>query len=362
MTATPCRAAPRPRRGRRPPGSRRRAPSPTPGSRCCAPRGEHGPEIWCRCDGDPTASSRSLPTRHADALSVEVRHDGVEVLVDPGTYCYHGEPAWRSYFRSTLAHNTLEVAGASQAVEAGPFLWATQPHSEVVAVDVGPGRRQSWMGRHDGYARLHVTHTRTVYLDDSDAEAGDDRPGLGQGPARRTPGTAPGATRGRPARRHHGPSSPGTGPRGRSPPCSTFPTCSPGARTAARRTPSSVVLPAVRPAGADHHPGRLRRGRRPARAPDLARLCGRRTTRAGRREHGRRCSPWLSRRSTSGRGWRPCAGTDACCWRRRFSARPGAPRSRSWCPRSSPAGPRSLLPPVKSDDWASQRPGTPPPR
>ena len=69
-----------------------------------------------------------------------MRHDGVEVLVDPGTYCYHGEPAWRSYFRSTLAHNTLEVDGTSQAVEAGPFLWATQPHSEVVAVDVGPGQ------------------------------------------------------------------------------------------------------------------------------------------------------------------------------------------------------------------------------
>ncbi|MET0523279.1 MAG: alginate lyase family protein [Nocardioides sp.] len=127
----------------------------------------HGPEIWCRCDGGPHGFLSIAAHAHADALSVEVRHDGVEVLVDPGTYCYHGEPAWRSYFRSTLAHNTLEVAGTSQAVEAGPFLWATQPHSEVVAVDVGPGRRQSWMGRQDGYARLHVTHTRTVYLDAS---------------------------------------------------------------------------------------------------------------------------------------------------------------------------------------------------
>ena len=31
---------------------------------------------------------------HADALSVELRHDGVEVLCDPGTYSYHGEPRW----------------------------------------------------------------------------------------------------------------------------------------------------------------------------------------------------------------------------------------------------------------------------
>ena len=30
---------------------------------------------------------------------------------------------WRSYFRSTIAHNTVEVAGRSQSVEGGPFLW-----------------------------------------------------------------------------------------------------------------------------------------------------------------------------------------------------------------------------------------------
>ena len=38
---------------------------------------------------------------HADALSVEVRHEGVDILADPGTYCYHGEPEWRRWFRST---------------------------------------------------------------------------------------------------------------------------------------------------------------------------------------------------------------------------------------------------------------------
>ncbi|MST34736.1 hypothetical protein GHK86_18660, partial [Acidimicrobiaceae bacterium USS-CC1] len=57
---------------------------------------------------------------HADALAVEVRHGGVDVLADPGTYCYHGEPAWRAYFRSTLAHNTLELGGTDQATSGGP--------------------------------------------------------------------------------------------------------------------------------------------------------------------------------------------------------------------------------------------------
>ena len=56
-------------------------------------------------------------------MSLEVRYGGVDVLADPGTYCYHGEPAWRSYFRSTIAHNTLELGGRNQSGEGGPFLW-----------------------------------------------------------------------------------------------------------------------------------------------------------------------------------------------------------------------------------------------
>jgi hypothetical protein len=131
---------------------------------------EEGPEIWCRCDGGPHGFLSIAAHAHADALSVEVRHGGVEVLVDPGTYCYHGEPAWRSYFRSTLAHNTVEVDGTSQAVEGGPFLWSTQPRSEVLEMHVGPRTEQTWTARHTGYARLDAAagHTRTVTLDSVD--------------------------------------------------------------------------------------------------------------------------------------------------------------------------------------------------
>ena len=67
---------------------------------------EQNPEIWCRCDGGPHGFLSIAAHAHADALSVEVRYGGVDVLADPGTYCYHGDPAWRSYFRSTIAHNT----------------------------------------------------------------------------------------------------------------------------------------------------------------------------------------------------------------------------------------------------------------
>src|SRR5262249_53599400 len=59
--------------------------------------GRQAPEIWCRCDGGPHGYLSIAAHAHADALSVEVRYGGVDILADPGTYCYHGEPAWRTY-------------------------------------------------------------------------------------------------------------------------------------------------------------------------------------------------------------------------------------------------------------------------
>jgi hypothetical protein len=127
---------------------------------------EDGPEIWCRCDGGPHGFLSIAAHAHADALSVEVRHDGVEVLVDPGTYCYHGEPEWRSYFRSTRAHNTVEVDGESQSVEGGPFLWSTHADAQVTLSRVGTGP-QTWTAQHTGFARLDpaLRHERSVTLD-----------------------------------------------------------------------------------------------------------------------------------------------------------------------------------------------------
>jgi hypothetical protein len=46
---------------------------------------------------------------------LEVRHDGVDIFADPRTYCYHGEPEWREWFRSTAGHNTVELDSLNQA-------------------------------------------------------------------------------------------------------------------------------------------------------------------------------------------------------------------------------------------------------
>jgi hypothetical protein len=123
-------------------------------------------EIWCRCDGGPHGYLSIAAHAHADALSVEVRYGGVDILADPGTYCYHGERAWRSYFRSTIAHNTIEIGGQSQSSERGPFMWARHVTAREVEL-IDDGDIAVWIAEHDGYASLHppARHRRSVLLD-----------------------------------------------------------------------------------------------------------------------------------------------------------------------------------------------------
>jgi hypothetical protein len=122
------------------------------------------PEIWCRCDGGPHGYLSIAAHAHADALSVEIRCDGVDILADPGTYCYHGEPEWRSYFRSTIGHNTVEIGGRDQSQQSGPFMWARQARTREIAVS---DPELAWTAEHDGYAVLSPTavHRRSVRLD-----------------------------------------------------------------------------------------------------------------------------------------------------------------------------------------------------
>jgi hypothetical protein len=130
-------------------------------------REQDGHEIWCRCDAGPHGFLSIAAHAHADALSLEVRHDGVDLFADPGTYCYHGEPMWREWFRSTAAHNTIEIGGVSQSESGGPFLWNTLARTATLSCDIGEQPVQTWSAEHDGYLRLNspTTHRRTVTLD-----------------------------------------------------------------------------------------------------------------------------------------------------------------------------------------------------
>jgi hypothetical protein len=124
-------------------------------------------EIWCRCDHGPHGFLSIAAHAHADALSIELRCGGVEVLADPGTYTYQGEAAWRAYFRSTIGHNCLEIDGTDQSVSGGPFLWLKSARSELISasgLDGGP--EAVWCAAFEGYGNVssQARHQRTVRL------------------------------------------------------------------------------------------------------------------------------------------------------------------------------------------------------
>lgn len=68
---------------------------------------------------------------HSDTLSLVVRAGDREFLIDPGTFTYVG--AERNWFRGSIAHNTIRINGADQAVPAGPFRWTDQPSVRVLS-------------------------------------------------------------------------------------------------------------------------------------------------------------------------------------------------------------------------------------
>jgi len=109
---------------------------------------------------NPLGMPPSCGHGHADCLSVLFRRRGVDLLLDPGTYLYGGPPALRRYFRSTAAHNTVEVDG-DQAEQVAPFMWKGSYRCQVLLSHTEPGGH-SILARHDAYRRRRITHWRGV--------------------------------------------------------------------------------------------------------------------------------------------------------------------------------------------------------
>ena len=100
---------------------------------------------------------------HADALALFLQVGSCDVLIDPGTYTCTGNEEWRTYFRSTRAHNTVTIDGLDQAVQDGPLAWSRPFDTHLVYKEETPEGKITVIARHYGYkARLGVTHLRGV--------------------------------------------------------------------------------------------------------------------------------------------------------------------------------------------------------
>ncbi|MGB6258538.1 MAG: alginate lyase family protein [Candidatus Sulfotelmatobacter sp.] len=114
-------------------------------------------------DFGPLGLGSTAAHGHADALSLWLSIDDEYFLVDAGTYAYHSHPEWRTFFRSTAAHNTARVDGRSQSEMAGRFLWSSKANARLLRFEDSPGQ-VTITAEHDGYMHLPdpVNHHRTV--------------------------------------------------------------------------------------------------------------------------------------------------------------------------------------------------------
>jgi len=114
-------------------------------------------------DVGPLGCPISAAHGHADLLSLQCSAFGEDYLVDPGTFCYATQPAWRDYFRGSFAHSTVTLDGLSQSQTAGTFGWRTRP-----AVTLRTWRSTDQFdfvdAQHDAYMALSdpVVHRRRV--------------------------------------------------------------------------------------------------------------------------------------------------------------------------------------------------------
>ena len=124
---------------------------------------EHG-ETYVHLDAAPLGFLSIAAHGHADALSWVLHVDGQPIITDVGTYTYHTEPEWRSYFIGTLAHNTIRVDKQDQAKSTGPTMWTNHYQVKVLRTETS-STHDLVVAEHSGYRRLGVTHRRMLSLD-----------------------------------------------------------------------------------------------------------------------------------------------------------------------------------------------------
>jgi hypothetical protein len=123
-------------------------------------------EIRVVADAGPLGYQSIAAHGHADALAFTLSVGGRELLIDPGTYAYHTQRAWRQYFRGTAAHNTVRIDDADQSQPGGNFMWLRKANSTCTRWE-SSAARDVFEGWHDGYRRLAdpVVHQRRITLE-----------------------------------------------------------------------------------------------------------------------------------------------------------------------------------------------------
>ncbi|RMH60199.1 MAG: hypothetical protein D6677_14265 [Calditrichaeota bacterium] len=124
---------------------------------------------FCMMDCGPIAhgvfhdDTPSAAHGHADELAIELSAFGESFLVDPGFSNYRGDFDWHCYFRSTAAHNTVEINGQSQAKQGGILQWSRAPRFKQLEF-VDHESAKAFCGEHYGYQQQPGAPVHRRYL------------------------------------------------------------------------------------------------------------------------------------------------------------------------------------------------------
>ncbi|HUF10416.1 MAG TPA: alginate lyase family protein [Rhodothermales bacterium] len=104
------------------------------------------------CDAGPIGPDHQPGHAHGDTLSFELSVGGVRFVVDSGVLGYEGD-RWRTYARSTRAHNTIELNRVDQSDFWGVFRVGRRAYPRSVTF-TEDDRGFSLEGEHTGYDHL----------------------------------------------------------------------------------------------------------------------------------------------------------------------------------------------------------------
>jgi hypothetical protein len=112
--------------------------------------------VYVRC-----GEFRTRPA-HADMLHVDLWIGHENVARDAGSYQYFDDRGWGMALEGSAAHNVVTVDGQDQMRRYSRFLWTGWAVGRTLKCLAHPDDGVHWIGEHDGYRRLGVTHRREI--------------------------------------------------------------------------------------------------------------------------------------------------------------------------------------------------------
>lgn len=113
----------------------------------------NGKEILFVGNAMPLGMAPLYAHGHLDALSFTLSVDGLEIFIDTGTYLYHNAEPWRSYFRSTAAHNTIRINQMDLSPQTGDFMFGKPYKLTEHTLESIDDRIITWCAAHDAYIK-----------------------------------------------------------------------------------------------------------------------------------------------------------------------------------------------------------------